>query len=348
MRAGLGERTDGAGISRRALRRVLRGAMLAWLLTLPFSTALAAGELPWQAKYELDHPLLGQWLDRRAAPLDLRADHAMLADSEVVFLGETHGHPDHHAKQLEILKTLSRLHGTFRVGFEIFDLADQPVLDALYERGETDVDVLGEELGMADRPWPWDDYRPLVAYALAHGLPIVALNLSSEQVRAVIEEGMEALPEQSSMGVHLKVPDRFDERTRLTWRDDMIDAHCGHLPADAAEAMLNGQQARDAVMAERLAATAPPMVAIMGSEHARLDRGVPVWLALLKPDWRLTSLGLSQVDPDRGDAEAYAPRAARFDALWLAPRQYQESACERFREQLEKMREGRDQHRAAP
>jgi len=314
------------------------------LLTISFALSFAHAETStdddvWQARVDLDHPLVGRWLDSNDQLLpDKSLPPIDLTGTDVLFLGENHGHPDHHAMQLRLLKKWLGEGQRFTLAFEIFDLDDQPIIDAFQRAGNKDADALAEAVGMADRGWPWEYYRPLVSLALEQSLPIRAINLSREQARAIAQFGWDAVPDPS-MRTRLQEPGRFDQAVIDEWESDIIAAHCGYLNPSQASAMLKSQQARDAAMAEALAQADLPVIVIVGSEHARLDRGVPLWLRELRPDWRITSVGMTPVQPDLLEADDYRTESRRFDWRWFTPRKHERSACERFREQLESMRQ---------
>jgi uncharacterized iron-regulated protein len=77
------------------------------------------------------------------------------------------------------------------------------------------------------------------------------------------------------------------------------------------------QRARDAMMADRLAATSGSGggVLIAGNGHVRKDRGVPWYLARLRPGARSISVGLLEVRDDVLEP----PRDLPYDYVWFTP-----------------------------
>jgi uncharacterized iron-regulated protein len=105
---------------------------------------------------------------------DMLAD---LATARVVYVGERHTSAAHHAAQLEILRALHARHPDLVIGMEMFDRSYQGVLDR-WSAGELD------EAGFLRRThwyanWRFDYalYRPILEYARAQRVPVVALNL---------------------------------------------------------------------------------------------------------------------------------------------------------------------------
>ena len=82
--------------------------------------------------------------------------------------------------------------------------------------------------------------------------------------------------------------------------------------------MMRVQRARDAMMADRLAATSGRGggVLIAGNGHVRKDRGVPWYLARLRPGARSVSIGLLEVR----DGVLEPPSGLPYDYVWFTPR----------------------------
>jgi uncharacterized iron-regulated protein len=121
------------------------------------------------------------------------AAHA-LAEADVVFLGENHRHPGNHHAQMDIYRALQEINGPRGVdvalSLEQFERDVQPVVDR-YLAGE-----IGEAT-LRDEGRAWDNYpvsyRPLVEYAKARGLPVIAAEAPNMVVRCVGRQGPEFL-----------------------------------------------------------------------------------------------------------------------------------------------------------
>jgi len=112
-----------------------------------------------------------------------------LAGADVVFLGEQHDDPATHRLQLELLKALDQArYNAVTLALEQFERDVQPVLDD-YLAGRIDE----EQFLATGRPWPnyERDYRPLVEYCRAHGLPVVAGNIPRPLASKIAKEGFE-------------------------------------------------------------------------------------------------------------------------------------------------------------
>jgi uncharacterized iron-regulated protein len=105
---------------------------------------------------------------------DMLAD---LAATRVVYVGERHTSAAHHAAQLEILRALHAHHPDLVIGMEMFDRSYQTVLDR-WSAGELDeAEFLRRTHWYANWRFDYALYRPILEYARAHRLPVVALNL---------------------------------------------------------------------------------------------------------------------------------------------------------------------------
>ena len=122
--------------------------------------------------------------------LTLEQAVARVADADIVLVGELHTHPAIHLLQARLLVGLdetSQADGRALVlSMEQFSRADQPVLDA-YLAGR-----IGESALIRDgHAWPnyQSDYRPLVEFAKAQHLPVIAANAPKPLVSCVGQEG---------------------------------------------------------------------------------------------------------------------------------------------------------------
>jgi uncharacterized iron-regulated protein len=103
-------------------------------------------------------------------------------------------------------------------------------------------------------------------------------------------------------------------------------AHCNAMPPEMLPAMVDLQRLRDAVLAREtlraLDETGGPVVLITGNGHARRDWGVPAYIAVLRPDLEVLSIG---------QQEDGAGTPGGFDALLSAPAVDRPDPCEAFR-----------------
>ncbi|MFP3977161.1 ChaN family lipoprotein [Marinobacter sp. KMM 10035] len=122
--------------------------------------------------------------------LSVEALAQKLAHTDVIIIGEYHGHQAAHFLQSRIQAALYRQQPLQVLSMEQFNLDNQTAVDA-YLDGKTGETEFIEDSGA------WDNYRasyrPLVEFARQHGLPIVAANAPAAIVRCVGRKGPDYL-----------------------------------------------------------------------------------------------------------------------------------------------------------
>jgi uncharacterized iron-regulated protein len=102
---------------------------------------------------------------------------ADLDEVRVVYVGESHTNPSHHAIQLEIIDALAQNTTDLTIGMEMFDHTYQPVLD-LWTAGELDETTFMERTHWyANWRFDYGLYRDILDYAKEKRLRIIALNV---------------------------------------------------------------------------------------------------------------------------------------------------------------------------
>jgi uncharacterized iron-regulated protein len=259
-----------------------------------------------------------------------------LKHADVVFLGEIHDNAEHHADQLKVLGDLIQAGRAPAVAMEQFDRREQEALDRARHERPQDARFVAESAGFDFKGWTWSMYEPIVARALAAGLPVVAANLSREEARAVVHGGIESLGAQRRAALAVDrspPPDAMRELER-----DISEGHCGRLPGDVLRGMVQAQRVRDAEIADSaLPYARQGVVVIAGRGHARRDFGAPFYLTVRGPALDVVSVGLFEVGPG-GDAAADDPSGDMhprdgtivFDFLWFASAATRGDSCASF------------------
>lgn len=268
-----------AGMSRRSL--LLAG--LAPLAGAGLGACASAGPRP-------DRPAWQQRLD----------------GDTLALLGEVHDHPGLHRLRREALGAALARGWRPTLVLEAFDTDRQADVDRALRERPRDAEHLIASAG-SPRGWDWPLYQPLLAQALAHGLPIVAGNLSRQAAGRVVREGYAAAfgpSELEALGLAAPLPqDLVEGQAR-----EIDIGHCGAMPAAMLEPMARAQFARDAVMAACIATAAPHggVVLLAGNGHVRRDLGAPRWLApALLP--RSLVVGFVEAGPGRVSDPAETP-----------------------------------------
>ncbi|MDD9729280.1 ChaN family lipoprotein [Mameliella sp. AT18] len=257
------------------------------------------------------HVILGLLLCAGSAVADT------LSDADVLFLGEVHDNPAHHARQAEIVAEV-------QPRAIVWEMLDPEAMPRITPDLIADEAALGAALNWADSGWPaFSMYYPIFVAApeAAH----FGAQVPRDAARAVMSQTLvEAFGENAArFGLDRPLPVGQQERREAL----QMAAHCDALPADILPMMVDIQRLRDARLAaaalEALEATGGPVAVITGNGHARKDWGAPALLALAAPDVSILALG-------QGENEGAAPDGG-FDLIESAPPVDRPDPCEAFR-----------------
>lgn len=273
-------------------------------------TAVGAGQpLPaWQSPRLLDHPDTGRIVSLASGRvLDAVELVGELAGEPLVLLGEKHDNPDHHALQLWLLQALERERAQGSLVLEMLTSGQQLLVDGVRAR-------LAAGEAIADLPaaldwskgWDWQQYGPLVEYAVNRPWALRAGNLDREALMSIYRDPQ---PLQSGPAARPQVQEQLGAT--------IVESHCGKLPDSQVPAMVAVQQQRDLAMAGALLDSASPGLLIAGSYHVRKDLGVPLHLQTLKPGQAFRVLIFleagQQVAPEMADYVWYTPATEEKD-----------------------------------
>ncbi|MDA0999138.1 MAG: ChaN family lipoprotein [bacterium] len=288
------------------------------------------------------HPLEGKiYLPAEKKFISAGALIARMADAEILYLGERHDNPMHHALQLRILKEITKKGGKAAVAFEMFPRDTGPALADLLSRPGADLSRVPEIVGWNKRGWPaWGMYAPLVETAYLSGHSVVALDLPPRWVRRVARAGLSALPDDIRGELALGSPDAAHKERVI---EDLFDSHCRVIPRAHLGGLYASWRARNRTMARSLQAAmqkgAKRAVVITGGGHADKTTGIPPDIAGLSPSLRQFSLSFVEVQEGIIVPGRYIDRSGSFDTLWFTLRHDREDPCRKYRKALERLRD---------
>ena len=294
-------------------------AALAGLALLAGSGLLAGcgGGQRWQGRYGADNPLVGTIRDVAANRTISEAELlARLTDLDFILLGETPGNADQVALSVRVVRRLS---GAGRrlgaVAFESLPTDEQPLVVEYLAAHPGDAAGLDRALEAAvpDRPH-LAQFASVMSVAIGVGAQVVAADLSAETLRAVLTRGYKALQPDFVRRTGLLEP--FATPVEEGLRGELASAACERATSRALDALVGARRARDATMADRLAAVTGrgQGVLVAPPTHVRNDWGVPWYLRELRPGARTASLALVEV----ADATA-RPTNLPYDFVWYTP-----------------------------
>jgi uncharacterized iron-regulated protein len=254
---------------------------------------------------------------------DLEATARLVAaragSAEVVYLGELHDNPQHHAIQARILAALLAAGARPALAFEMVPETRQAALEAAVQgdAGPAEVERL---LGWRAQGWPdFTMYWPLFELARKHQLPVVGTDVDPAVIRRINRDGLAAAGADPAR-LRSALPDDPVRDQAIARR--LRAAHCDQITEDRAVRMLASWYARNVVIARRVSGgleRASQVVVIIGRGH-QSPGGVPEQLAALRPGTRQLAVGLFE-------GEADGPAEPRSDIVWVTPARPRENPC---------------------
>ncbi len=148
------------------------------------------GLLPLPAlSFQVDSSLYRIYDTRTQREITLSQLADALRVTDVVFFGEEHNDSVAHLLEYELLKAMDERYDGTALSMEMFVSDDQLVLDEylsdiVTERNLTKDAVLWNN---------YKDYRPMIEYAKAHHMPVLAANAPSRYTNRVTRDGLESL-----------------------------------------------------------------------------------------------------------------------------------------------------------
>ncbi len=215
----------------------------------------------------------------------------VLAQAEVVLVGENHDHKNGHWMELELLTALSPKVPQFAFALEMFERDVQGVLDE-YLRGF----ITESAFVQASRPWPnyTADYRPLIEFCRERRIPVTASNAPRRYVSLVSRKGkdaLSALPKEAKKNLaplpyEMKLPAGYEKSLDEIFGGEHDDAAPKKDPVKSAaspalptpEHLKQAQALWDATMADSILrarkAGAKTVLHLNGAMHSDFGYGI--------------------------------------------------------------------------
>jgi uncharacterized iron-regulated protein len=116
-----------------------------------------------------------------------------LRSVRVVYVGEQHTNPEHHAVQLRILEHLFLQDPHLVVGMEMFDRTYQPILDQWSAAALTTQQFIEKVHWYANWKYDFEFYADILTFIKDHHIPLIALNVPSDIPAKIAVGGPENL-----------------------------------------------------------------------------------------------------------------------------------------------------------
>lgn len=198
-------------------------------------------------------------------------------DSQYVLVGESHDNADHHKFQADVIRALSKSGRDVVVGFEMFTRPVQPKLYEWTLGKQSEAEFIERSDWKKQWGFDYEIYRPIFEAAKEFSLPLVALNVPRDWVRAVGRGGASALTAEQQA----QVPQLFlgNQQHREIFNSLMG----GHAPTGggseniyAAQVLWDEGMADSAIkyMDAQIPSNKRVMVIVAGSGHVMYGQGI--------------------------------------------------------------------------
>jgi uncharacterized iron-regulated protein len=254
----------------------------------------------------------------------LVAARASLA--RVVYLGENHDNPAHHAHQARVLQALLNAGARPALAFEMLTQDQQREVDEAMRQVDGAA-ALDARLRWRERGWlDFGMYQPVFELALRFRLPVIAADLDPGTVRRIAKDGLGVLAEAERVQLASRLRPDPEREARL--EREIAEAHCGLLPAAAIPFMVQAWHARNVVMARHIGQALDEgrrVVVIVGRGHQERG-GLPDQLNALRPGTRQLIVEFVEAPLDES-----APPPGSSSIRWLTPRVDRGDPCAQLR-----------------
>lgn len=226
-----------------------------------------------------------------------------LASQSHVIIGEKHDNAYHHDIEYWLMTELPKKRPQGAVLLEMLTPSQQSLVDNTKQRYSGSEYLRDERLMAAlkwNSGWPWKWYGNIVKAGLSADYPLLAANIDRSEISSAYKNP------PIIDGVH-----STDASVRQLIQKTIELSHGGELDKTQAEKMTIIQQLRDRAMAKRLLDAPIPALLIAGSFHATKVMGVPLHVADLAPNEKVTVVIMTEEGSDVTSIHA--------DYLWITP-----------------------------
>lgn len=208
-----------------------------------------------------------------------------VSKADLIFIGELHNNPISHWLEMKVIKAIDR-QGDLIIGMEMFERDVQQKLND-YLSGNLEIEAFLDQ----SRPWSnyKTDYAPIIEYAKAKKIPVIASNIPKQYASMVYKDGfvvIEGLVEDESKWI-APLPIPYD--ASLPAYKAMLDMVPGH----GGENFPKAQAIKDATMADSIVKNWPSngkFIHINGSYHSDDQEGIVWYINQYKSGTKMTTI----------------------------------------------------------
>jgi aminopeptidase N len=248
-----------------------------------------------------------------------------LADTRMIFIGESHTAMDFHRVQLKMIEELARAGRKVLIGLEMYPSTEQRYLDDWCRGFYTESGFIQMSHWYKNWGYHWNYYRDIFLFARDHGIRMFALNAPREVVSAVSRKGLQNLSAEEKAHIAPKIDTANQEHFALfkayfaegmgmnaVVSDEMVT------PMFASQCTWDATMGYNAVQAlKEYDDRNTVMVVLIGSGHVAYNLGIQRQAATWY-EGKMASIVPIEVVDDRG-RRIESVRASYADYLWGVP-----------------------------
>jgi uncharacterized iron-regulated protein len=200
------------------------------------------------------------------------------AGKKIVYVGEYHDRFAHHNVQLQVIKSLHKKDPRLAIGMEMFQRPFQKTLDDYLGGAIDEREFLKRSEYFKRWGFDYNLYKPILDFARAGKIPVVALNLTREIVEKVSKRGMDALSDEEKTSLPHQMDFSDDD-----YRDRLKQVFGQHKSPDerSFDFFYQAQILWDETMAESIDQYLKQhpdlrMVVLAGGGHIAFESGIPL------------------------------------------------------------------------
>ena len=266
-------------------------------------------------------------------PISIEELMGRLEKQEVIYLGEEHHNRFHIETALSLLTRLAQAGRRPVVAMEMFGWETQPVLDRYVQQ-----DAMSRQDFLSEAGWtqnwggPFETYEPLVDFAKARHLRLLALNPPKPLIRLVARKGLEqARGEDDWTRWNMQDETIVDDPAYRQKLFEQLRACHGGGSDDMYRTMYEASMVRDEGMAKTIVtaveslrrlddSSSGPVVSYTGGGHIQYRLPVPQRVARRIPAGiRQSTIYMTSYEEGRSDDLHDMLTAKIADYIWLTP-----------------------------
>jgi len=197
-----------------------------------------------------------------------------LSSSQIVFIGERHTNPFHHAIQLKIIEAVFKNRDSMVIGMEMFDRSYQAVLDLWSGGLLEEEDFLRKVHWYANWGFDFALYRDIFLFIKENRIKMVALNIPFHIPARIRVGGIENLPDNDKQ----YLPKEIDtsNTAHRNYVEEVFKRHNFNSNVKFDDFYM-AQCVWDEIMAESIASGlgSKKIVVLTGNGHIRYKYGIP-------------------------------------------------------------------------